>query len=103
MLFLLDIRVDPKDLSFDELWDLWEKETEASIDAKKVGKIVDLWKVAGQRRVVAVVDVESHDELDQILMGALPMAHNLEFLQILPLRAYDNFASDVRSRWKGDS
>ena len=51
----------------------------------------------------AGADLISEQELDQILMGALPMAHNLEFLQILPLRAYDNFASDVRSRWKGES
>ncbi len=100
MLFLLDIRVEPGDLSFDELWDMWEKETEAAAEAKAAGKIVDLWKVVGQRRIVALFDVESHDELDQILMAALPMAHNLEFLQVLPLRAYENFAADVRNRWQ---
>ncbi len=100
MLFLLDVRVEPKGMSFDELWDLWEMETEAALEAKAAGKIVDLWKVVGQRRIVAVVDVVSHDELDQILMAALPMAHNLEFLQVLPLRAYESFAADVRNRWK---
>ena len=100
MLFLLDIRVELKDMSFDELWDLWEKETEVEAEAKAAGKIVDLWKVVGQRRIVAVVDVDSHDELDQILMAALPMAHNLEFDQVLPLRTYESFASDVRKRWQ---
>ena len=100
MLFLLDVRIEPKDMSFDELWDLWERETEATAEAKAAGKIVDLWKVVGQRRIVAVVDVASHDELDQFLMAAMPMAHNLEFLQVLPLRAYESFAADVRKRWQ---
>jgi muconolactone D-isomerase len=50
--------------------------------------------------VLAVVDVASHDEMDQIFMGALPMAHNLEFEQILPIREYDRFAADLKKRWK---
>jgi len=100
MLYMLNVRVEPKDMSFDDMWDLWEKETEAAIGAKAVGKLVDLWKVVGQRRIIAIADVESHEELDQILMAALPMAHNLEFLEVIPLRAYEGFAADVRSRWK---
>jgi muconolactone delta-isomerase len=71
MLFFVNVRVDPKDLSFDEMWDVWEKETEAAIAARGSGKIVNLWKVAGQRRVLAVVDVASHDEMDQIFMGGI--------------------------------
>jgi muconolactone D-isomerase len=100
MLFFVNVRIDPKDLSFEEMWDVWEKETEAAIGAKGVGKIVNLWKVAGQRRIIAIVDVESHDELDQIFMGALPMAHFLEFEEILAVREYEKFAADVRKRWK---
>ena len=100
MLFFVNARIDPKALSLDELWDAWEKEAQAAIAAKAMGKIVNLWKVAGQRRVLAVIDVESHDELDQIFMAVLPMAHNLEFEQILPIREYERFASDVQNRWK---
>ena len=100
MLFFVNARIDPKALSLDELWDVWEKEAQAAIAAKAMGKIVNLWKVAGQRRVLAVIDVESHDELDQIFMAVLPMAHNLEFEQILPIREYERFASDVQNRWK---
>ena len=44
--------------------------------------------------------MESHDELDQILMSALPMAHYLEFEEILPVRAYEDFANDVKRRWQ---
>jgi muconolactone D-isomerase len=101
MLFFVNVRIDPKNLSIDERWDVWEKEAEAAIAARSSGKIVNLWKVAGQRRVLAVIDVESHDEMDQIIMAALPMAHNLEFEQILPLREYDRFAADLKKRWKG--
>jgi len=100
MLFFVNVRVDPKNLSFDQMWDVWEKEAEAAIAARSSGKIVNLWKVAGQRRVLAVVDMDSHDEMDQIFMAALPLAHNLEFEQILPIREYDRFAADLKKRWK---
>jgi muconolactone D-isomerase len=100
MLFFFDVRVDPKNMSIDELWDIWEKEAEAAMGAKEAGKVVALYKVAGQRRVIGFLNVDSHDELDQILMSALPMAHYLEFEEILPVRAYEEFAGDVKRRWK---
>jgi muconolactone D-isomerase len=100
MLFLLDIRVDPKDMSIDELWDIWEKEADAALGAMEAGKIVGAYKVSGQRRVIAVVDAESHDELDRICMAGLPMAHYLEFAEVLPVRDYKSFAADVKNRWQ---
>jgi muconolactone D-isomerase len=74
MLFFVNVRIDPKNSSFDQMWEVWEQEAEAAIAARSSGKIVNLWKVAGQRCVLAVVDVSSHDEMGQIFMGALPMA-----------------------------
>ena len=38
--------------------------------------------------------------LDRIIMAALPMAHYLEFEEILPIREYEGFAEDVRRRWQ---
>ena len=99
MLVFVDFRVNPKDWSFDELWDEWEKETEAALGAVEAGKIVAIYKVSGQRRVLAVLDVESPDKLDQIIMGGLPIAHNLKIAEILPVREYADFAEDVRQRW----
>jgi hypothetical protein len=32
-------------------------------------------------------------------MAALPMAHVLEFEEIVPVRPYEAFADDVRSKW----
>lgn len=99
MLFFVDFRVKTKDWSFEEMWEEWEKETEAALEAVEAGKIVTIHKVSGQRRVLAVLDVESTDELDQIIMGGLPIAHNLEIAEVLPVRDYADFAEDVRQRW----
>ena len=102
MLYYFKVRVEPKDWSFAEMWNRWEKQAEAALATKASGKMVALYKVAGQRLVIGVIDAESHDELDQIFMAALPIAHNLEFEEILPVREYENFASDVKRRWKAE-
>jgi DNA phosphorothioation-dependent restriction protein DptG len=99
MLVYVDFRVNPKDMTFDELWDAWEEETKAALGAMEAGKLVSAYKVSGQRRVLGILDVESHDELDQIIMAGLPLAHNLEIAEILPIRKYEDFAEDVRNRW----
>ncbi len=100
MLYYFKVRVEPKEWSMDEMWNEWEKEAEAALAAKAAGKIVALYKVAGQRRVIGILDAVSHDELDQIIMAGLPIAHNLEWEEILPVREYESFASDVKRRWK---
>lgn len=100
MLLFFSVRVEHKELSPDELWDIWEKEADVAEGAMAAGKLVAAYKVAGQRRVVGIFDVESHDELDQIVMAGLPMAHYLEWEEIVPVREYTSFAKDVRRRWK---
>ncbi len=100
MLVFVDIRVNPKGMSIDELWDMWEEEAKAALEAMEAGTAVALYKVCGQRRVVGIFDVESHDELDQILMSGLPMAHYLEIAEVLPVREYEAFASDIMQRWQ---
>ena len=81
------------------MWEEWEKETEAALEAVEAGKIVGIYKVSGQRRVLAVLNVESPDEADQIIMGGLPTAHHLEIAEIVPVREYADLAEDVRQRW----
>jgi muconolactone D-isomerase len=66
----------------------------------EASKIVALYKVSGQRRVIGVFDVESTDEMDQIIMAGLPMAEHLTFEQVLPVREYAAFAEDIRRRWE---
>jgi muconolactone D-isomerase len=100
MLFFFSVRVDHTGVSFDELWDEWEKEVDAAQGAVAAGKIKDIYKVSGQRRVIGVLDVDSHEELDKIVMAGLPMTHMLTFEEIVPVREYAGFADDVRKRWK---
>ena len=100
MLFFVKVRVEPKNLSQDELWDAWAAEAEGALEAKAAGKIVGLYKVSGQRRVLAIVNVESHDELDRIFMAGKPLSHYLEFEEIMAVREYEAFAGDLKSRWK---
>ena len=100
MLFFFKARVEHKDLSIEDLWNIWEKETKVALEGIEAGKIAALYKVSGQRRVLGILDLESHEELDQILMAGLPMAHYLEFEEIVPIRTYEGFAEDIRRRWK---
>jgi muconolactone D-isomerase len=100
MLFFFSVRVEHKGVSFEQLWDEWEKEVDAAQGAISVGKIKEIYKVSGQRRVVGVLDVDSHEELDRIVMAGLPRAHMLEIEELVPVREYPEFADDVRKRWQ---
>ncbi len=101
MLFAVKVRVDHTRITEEELWDLWDKEADAALHAKKAGAgIVALYKIAGQRRVLIIVDAESHDHLDRLALGVMPMRNILELEEIMPLREYESFAQDVKRRWK---
>ncbi len=100
MLYHFRVRVDHSDVTIDELWDIWHREVDAAEGALQAGKIKNLYKVSGQRIVLGVIDADSHDELDQIFMAGLPMAHMLEFEEILPIREYADFGADIRNRWQ---
>ena len=39
MLFFFKVRVNHEGLTEDELWDIWEKETEAALEGKAAGKV----------------------------------------------------------------
>ena len=100
MLVFADIHINPKDMSIDELWDIWEEEAKATLEAMEAGNVVSAYKVCGQRRIVMLLDMESYDEIDRVLMAGLPLAHHLEIKEIVPVREYEAFASDVMQRWQ---
>jgi muconolactone D-isomerase len=54
----------------------------------------------GSRRVVAVVNVDSPDMLDQILLDLPIMKEHGQHvgIDITPLRRYEDFAADVKKR-----
>jgi muconolactone D-isomerase len=101
MLYHLDFQVEyPASMSQQDLFTIWIKEARVALKAKAEGRIVDLWKCVGTRRVIAIVDVKSLDDLDRILLD-LPivkeMGHHVKVL-VTPLRPYENFASDLEER-----
>jgi len=102
MLFYVQMRWNIEGrLSFDELWDLETKEIENAQSLDESGAVrAQLYKVAAQKRVIGIIDVESIDELDRTAMGRLPMREYLEFEVVWPLRDYLSFAEDVKAHYR---
>ncbi len=101
MLYLLDFNVEyPATMTQKELFSIWSEEADAALGAKKAGIVVDLWKCVGQRRVVAIVNVDTPDVLDQILLDLPIMKQHGQHVQVdvTSLRKYEDFAADVKSR-----
>lgn len=101
MLYLLDFHVEyPATMVQKELFSIWAREADAALGAKEAGVVVDLWKCVGTRRVVAVVNVDGPDTLDQILMDLPIMKEHGQHVHVdvIPLRRYEDFASDVKKR-----
>jgi muconolactone delta-isomerase len=101
MLFLLDFDVEyPATMSQKDFFSIWAREADAALGAKKAGVIVDLWKCVGTRWIVAVLKVDRHDTLDQMLLD-LPIMKELGqyvHVDVTPLRRYEDFAADIKKR-----
>ncbi|MGZ8263626.1 MAG: muconolactone Delta-isomerase [Burkholderiales bacterium] len=87
-------------ISQDQLWELEQQEIEFAQTTVDSGVVKGIYKVAGQPRVIVIIDVESADELDRTVMGRLPMREFLEFEAVWALREYASFAEDVRRRFR---
>ena len=83
-------------MKLDEVWDL---EIEESKAAKDGFKILSMYKVAGQRRVIAIVEIESAEDLDRVILARLPMREVLEFEAIWPLRTFESFLEDCETHF----
>ena len=101
MLYHADFRIGyPASMSRKDFFSIWAKEAEAALGAKKAGLVVNIWKCVGSRRVIVVVDVDSPDTLDQLLLDLPIMKENGQHVQvdITPLRRFEDFAADVKKR-----
>ena len=101
MLYHLDFHVEyPASMTQRDLFSIWAREADAALGAKKAGAVVDLWKCVGARRVIAIVNVDGPDTLDQILLD-LPimqeLGHHVQ-VSVTALRRYEDFAADVKKR-----
>ncbi len=79
----------------EELWRLEATETQHAIAGLESGMVKGIYKVASQHRVIAIVDVESAEDLDNNSMFNLPMREYLEFEHVWALRDYLGFAKEL--------
>lgn len=88
----------PEDMDTKRLTEIWNEEATAAIRAIEAGAVKGLWKVAGQRTVLAVLDVPDSRTLDQVV-SSLPivqaMGGSVE-TEVLPVYPYTEFAEDLR-------
>jgi len=82
----------------DELLALWLQEAKAAMGGKKKGKVVDLWKVVGERKVFILLCVESPYEVDRISFD-LPMMKQMGdsiHMEVKSVRPYEAFYDDIK-------
>jgi muconolactone delta-isomerase len=77
MLFFVRFDVtQPANVSNQDLVETWRREAEAAVGAMDAGAVPHLWKVAGQRVVLAVIDLPTAEDLDGAL-GGLPIIREM--------------------------
>ena len=84
-------------MSNPELVEIWKREATAALGAVEAGAVKHLWKVAGQRVVLAIVEFGSAEELDGALAG-LPIIREMGSgvrTEALPIYDYAAFAADL--------
>ena len=104
MLFHLDFHVEyGATMSQQDLFSTWQREAEAALGAKEAGVVVDLWKCAGERRVIAILDVDGPDTLDDIVLTLPIMVEMGQFVdvKVTALRRYEDFAGSVNRLRQG--
>jgi muconolactone D-isomerase len=98
MLFFVRFDVtQPPNVSNKELIETWIREAEAALGAMAAGAVPHLWKVAGQRVVLGVVDAPSAEDLDRAL-GGLPIIREMGSgvkTEVLPIYDYRTYAADL--------
>jgi muconolactone D-isomerase len=106
MLFLFQATLQkPATMSNQDFYELWEKEAQAVDAGVAAGFVKWVYKVAGEPKVVAVMEVASHDQLDLALLELpiwkLGFAHLVTEVTWTPLRSYDDWHADLRRLAQG--
>lgn len=98
MLFFVRFDVtQPANVSNEDLVEIWKREAVAAIGAIDAGAVPHLWKVAGQRIVLAIVDLPTAEDLDRAL-GSLPIIREMGpgmKTEAWPIYDYRAFAADL--------
>ena len=100
MLFFVRFDVtQPANVSNKDLVETWTREAEAAVGALDAGVVAHLWKVAGQRVVLMVIDLPSGEDLDRVL-GSLPIIREMGpgmKTEAWPIYDYRTFAADLNA------
>jgi len=104
MLFIIRFDVhQPVDMSAKELATIWNEEAKAALGAVESGVVKGLWKVSGQRTVFALVEFESHRQVDQVL-ASLPIIDQMGGsvdTEAMAVYEYSEFAEDLKAAAEG--
>ncbi|CAH3147438.1 unnamed protein product [Porites evermanni] len=104
LLYLIKLTVEYKGIPQKQFIHTWLKQAEESLKAKEDGKILQLWKVVGERKVLYVMRVDNPDDIDRMSFS-LPivkeMGDQVE-LEVKPLRAYEAFATELNKKVTGE-
>ena len=101
MLYHADFHTEyPASMSQKDFFSIWARAAQAALGAKKAGLVLDIWKCVGTRRVIAVVNVDSLDTLDQIPLDLPIMKEHGQQVRVdvTALRRIEDFATDVKKR-----
>lgn len=101
---MIKFTVEYRGISQKQFIQTWLKEAEASLKAKEKGRILQLWKVVGERKVLCVMKVDSPDDIDRISFH-LPMVKEMGDqvqLEVTPLRTYEGLATELNKKVTGD-
>jgi muconolactone D-isomerase len=104
MQFLVRFDVhQPEDMSNREFIEMWDREADAALGAMEAGVATHLWKVAGQRVVIGVLELPDAESVDRALAG-LPIIKEIGATvetEVLPIYYYSTFAADMKEELKG--
>ena len=100
MLFFVRFDItQPANVTNADLVGIWQREGAAALGAMEAGAVKHLWKVSGQRVVLAIIELPSHEDLDRALAG-LPIVREMGpgvKTEALPIYDYATFAEDLNS------
>ncbi len=88
----------PDRMSNQEFFGVWKQEAAAALEAVEAGAIKNIWKVAGKYDVLLVLDVESADQIDEIIHSLPIWKLGYEYMVDLEwtlLRPYANWAKHL--------
>jgi muconolactone D-isomerase len=87
----MDVRL-PHDLEADSRADIVAREKAYAQDLQRAGKWPHLWRVVGEYANISIFDVDSSDELHELLSG-LPLFPFMD-IKVMPLATHP---SDVKA------